>query len=118
MHRTSASAGSYGDEVVLFDSPQRTSIPHQFRDLADKLTRSKPEKRQGASGIHEIKEHPFFAGIDWNALANGTLEAPFVPDTTIANVDSGEHDLMETFGQKVSQCLPLKKKTMKQKHTN
>ncbi len=35
----------------------------------------------GPRGKEDIKTHPFFAGLDWDALAGQQLPAPFVPNT-------------------------------------
>ncbi|PWN39594.1 kinase-like protein [Ceraceosorus guamensis] len=36
-----------------------------------------PENRLGRNGATEIKEHPFFAGVDWDSIR--AIDAPFVP---------------------------------------
>ena len=36
-----------------------------------------PETRLGVKSIDEIKEHPFFKGVDWT---KPDLKAPFVPE--------------------------------------
>lgn len=36
-----------------------------------------PEKRLGRNGAQEIKDHPFFAGVDWSTIRQ--IDAPFVP---------------------------------------
>lgn len=38
-----------------------------------------PAQRLGFRGASEIKEHPFFAGLDWNALYQKRLPVPFKP---------------------------------------
>jgi serine/threonine-protein kinase RIM15 len=50
------------------------------RDLMDRLMCSDPLKRLGARGADEVKEHAFFAEIDWKTVM--TSEASFVPDVT------------------------------------
>lgn len=35
------------------------------------------EVRLGRNGAHEIKQHPFFAGVDWNTIRN--IDSPFIP---------------------------------------
>ena len=47
------------------------------QDLISKLLNPRPELRPK---VREIKEHPFFRGVDWDTI----LEAPgpFVPQTT------------------------------------
>ena len=49
------------------------------RDLMDRLMCSDPTRRLGARGADEVKQHAFFAGIDWATIA--TSEASFVPET-------------------------------------
>jgi hypothetical protein len=39
-----------------------------------------PLKRLGAGGTAEIKDHPYFASIDWLKLQNLTLPPPFIPE--------------------------------------
>lgn len=43
------------------------------------LLEKNPAQRLGAKGSNEIKQHPFFAGIDWNALLAKQLPVPFRP---------------------------------------
>ncbi|GIQ89557.1 hypothetical protein KIPB_012056, partial [Kipferlia bialata] len=62
------------------------------RDLLQKTFNRQPEGRIGANGMHEIKEHPFFHGLDWEALARREIEPPVKPlsldtDNTMANFD-------------------------------
>jgi serine/threonine protein kinase len=51
-------------------------------DLIRRLLVVDPRARLGANGIREIQAHPWFAGIDWNAVED--LEPPFVPDVSDA----------------------------------
>ncbi|WBW75551.1 Greatwall kinase Ppk18 [Schizosaccharomyces osmophilus] len=46
-------------------------------DLMKSFLILNPEDRIGAKGIHEIKQHPFFEGINWNDILSH--DAPFVP---------------------------------------
>jgi hypothetical protein len=32
-----------------------------------------------AGGVAEVKQHPWFRGFDWDALAQRRLKAPYVP---------------------------------------
>lgn len=36
-----------------------------------------PENRLGRDGAQQIKEHPFFAGVDWTTIRQ--IDAPFIP---------------------------------------
>ena len=69
------------------------------RDLIDKLLDPIPECRLGmrntqAEGYIEIKEHPFFAGVDFDALTSRTAKVPFSslnPMSTSLITDSDEN---------------------------
>ena len=39
-----------------------------------------PKKRLGFKGVQEIKDHPYFADIDWNKLKSKMITPPFIPD--------------------------------------
>lgn len=36
-----------------------------------------PDTRLGRNSAAEIKEHPFFAGVDWDTIRS--IDAPFIP---------------------------------------
>lgn len=42
------------------------------------------DKRLGSKGVQEIKNHPFFAGFDWNKVRE--QKAPFIPDVIKSEV--------------------------------
>eukprot|EP00466_Bigelowiella_natans_P011598 jgi/Bigna1/42514/e_gw1.65.43.1 len=54
-------------------------IDQDARDLISKLLKVKPEERLGHGGVQDIKNHPFFAVIDWAKLANMEIKSPFIP---------------------------------------
>lgn len=60
--------------------------PEAF-DFCNRLIQRKRERRLGEQGVAEIKNHPWFAGFDWEGLVNKTLVAPFVPNTHDCNFD-------------------------------
>ena len=39
-----------------------------------------PKKRLGVENKNEIKQHPFFEGIDWDDVLNKRLVPPFVDE--------------------------------------
>ena len=59
--------------------------------LIQGLLSKKPKQRLGYNGCHEIKEHPFFVGINWLALGKREVEPPFRPringDLDLGNID-------------------------------
>ena len=48
-------------------------------DFINNLIQRKPNSRLGYKGIHEIKQHKWFADLDWKDLYNMKIEAPFIP---------------------------------------
>ncbi|TFY63621.1 hypothetical protein EVG20_g6240 [Dentipellis fragilis] len=53
-----------------------TDVDPVARDFLQKLLSRKPGERLT---IEELKEHPFFAELDWDTVANGKVEIPFTP---------------------------------------
>ena len=56
--------------------PSKVKISKEAEDLIMKLINNSNE-RLGLKGAEEIKNHPFFKGIDWENLRN--TKAPFIP---------------------------------------
>ena len=50
-------------------------------DFVNRLLQRKPHNRIGYSGIKEIKDHPWLTGVNWEALIQKKLPAPFIPIT-------------------------------------
>jgi len=46
----------------------------------ERLMTLDPTQRLGSNGAEEVKDHPFFAGINWDAVT--TTEAAFIPQVT------------------------------------
>jgi len=61
------------------------NIPDTISKAAQSLIRGllerDPTKRIGSSakGAQEIKEHPFFSGINWQQILNMEYDSPFIP---------------------------------------
>ena len=53
---------------------QITPEAHSFIEA---LLQPEPYQRLGSNGIQEIKDHPFFDGLDWDTVM--TQQAPFLP---------------------------------------
>lgn len=51
----------------------------EVRDLVRRLMEKNPQKRLGARGVQEIKNHKFFKGLNWDDLAKKKIAAPFKP---------------------------------------
>lgn len=69
-------------------------ISDEAVDLVMQLLNPDPSKRLGAHGAAEIKAHPFFASIDWNALLQepGPM-VPKVDDTFSTEYFEARNDL-------------------------
>lgn len=52
----------------------------ETRDFMQGLMTLDPNERLGSGGADEVKEHPFFAGIDWDKVT--TTEAAFIPQVS------------------------------------
>ena len=62
---------------------RKTFIPDKVgktaRDLIEKLFVSNPKKRLGYNSSDEVKNHPFFKGIDFNKVLRKEYKPPFIP---------------------------------------
>ena len=56
---------------------EKDYISPEAKDLISKLLVLSPSKRLGANGSQEIKDHPYFNGVDWDHVYDE--EASFVP---------------------------------------
>ena len=82
------------NDVKFHFSPRNDA---SFRSVVSGLLRRMPAGRlgMGKSGVREIKQHPWFAEINWNAAAQQRLRAPYVPRVASVSdlshfVDSGD----------------------------
>ncbi len=61
--------------------PRRINLSEDAKDVIRKLLEKNPKKRLGSqNGIEEIKKHPFFASIDFDAILEKKIPAPFIPE--------------------------------------
>ena len=61
--------------------PKRIPLSEEAKDVIRKLLEKNPKNRLGSKeGIEEIKRHPFFASIDFKAIEEKKLPAPFIPE--------------------------------------
>jgi len=49
--------------------PDEAKLSNDAHDILKKLL-CDAENRLGAGGVHEIKAHPFFKGLDWKNIRN------------------------------------------------
>lgn len=78
----------------VFEFPD--NVPAPARDLISKLLQADPVKRIGSKppphGAQEIRAHPWFADIDWQALADHKVEPLIVPHHGTVNA-SDVHEI-------------------------
>ena len=66
------------DEIKLTkESKLKTTYSEFCLDFINKLLKKHPDERLGSKeGEKEIKEHPFFTGIDWDMIENLKFKSP------------------------------------------
>eukprot|EP01122_Echinamoeba_exundans_P013060 TRINITY_DN5635_c0_g1_i1.p1 TRINITY_DN5635_c0_g1~~TRINITY_DN5635_c0_g1_i1.p1 ORF type:complete len:931 (+),score=210.61 TRINITY_DN5635_c0_g1_i1:146-2938(+) len=62
------------------------------RDLLSRLLHRRPEERLGSRSIEDIKNHPFFNGLDWARLEKKKVTPPFKPPPVDEKWNLGEPD--------------------------
>ena len=72
--------------------PKKVTISEDAKDLIKKLLTKKPSQRMGyRTGLNEIRQHPFFATVDFDGLLLKKIPAPFIPtinnSTDVSNFD-------------------------------
>ena len=75
------------DRVQMFRAicNSQYRMPEHFspalKDFIKQLLVRVPNRRLGCmqGGVAEVKQHPWFAGFDWDALAQRKMAAPYVP---------------------------------------
>ena len=60
-----------------FQIPDDVQLSKEAKNLIQRMV-SSHENRLGVNGVEEIKNHPFFKGVDWDNIRN--TRAPFIPD--------------------------------------
>ncbi|CAG8565754.1 5562_t:CDS:2 [Acaulospora morrowiae] len=66
-------------------------VGSEARSLLTGLLTRDPNQRLGNNGAQEIKEHPFFASIDWKKLIQKKVQPPFKPSVKSA-IDTSNFD--------------------------
>lgn len=65
-------------EGIKYENPKLPStLTNEGRSLIAGLLNKDPTKRLGAKGAFEIKEHPWFFGVNWTFVLEKKYEAPF-----------------------------------------
>ncbi|XP_023582880.1 microtubule-associated serine/threonine-protein kinase 2 [Trichechus manatus latirostris] len=63
------------DEIVWPEGDD--ALPADAQDLTSKLLHQNPLERLGTGSAYEVKQHPFFTGLDWTGLLR--QKAEFIP---------------------------------------
>ncbi|XP_021574054.1 microtubule-associated serine/threonine-protein kinase 2 [Carlito syrichta] len=63
------------DEIVWPEGDD--ALPPDAQDLTSKLLHQNPLERLGTGSAYEVKQHPFFMGLDWTGLLR--QKAEFIP---------------------------------------
>ncbi|XP_014836000.1 PREDICTED: microtubule-associated serine/threonine-protein kinase 3 isoform X1 [Poecilia mexicana] len=63
------------DEIIWPEGDD--ALPADAQDLITRLLWQSPLERLGTGGASEVKQHPFFVGLDWNGLLR--QKAEFIP---------------------------------------
>lgn len=66
---------------VIKEHPKfKKDLSFEAKDLIEKLLKKEPRARLGwRDDAQEIKDHPFFCGVDWNAINLMSCEVPWKP---------------------------------------
>ncbi|XP_073999406.1 microtubule-associated serine/threonine (MAST) protein kinase dop isoform X1 [Rhodnius prolixus] len=65
------------NDDIEWPSEEDWPVQDEAKDLITALLQQNPRDRLGTGGPHEVKEHPYFHGLDWNSLLRHKAE--FVP---------------------------------------
>ncbi|GAB4820005.1 hypothetical protein N2152v2_007051 [Parachlorella kessleri] len=95
------------DRVTMFRAICNTqyTLPAHFskelKDLIRRLLVRVPSRRLGCAqgGATELKQHPWFKGFDWEALAQRKLQAPYIPKVS-GPADASNFDVPQTARDK------------------
>lgn len=82
----------------------------EAKDLIEKLLAVNPQQRLGSrQGIKELKEHPFFAGLDWNTLRvqQAPLSLPPAPLHPLYKGQRMDEVVKEICGEDQAKHLPI-----------
>ena len=71
------------DEVKF---PSEIRVSSEAIDLMASLLKKNPKERLGSKGRDEVRNHPFFRGINWDDVLNRKLEPPLL-DEDLGDID-------------------------------
>lgn len=66
--------------ILKSQPPMPRFFSKHAKEFILKLLNKTPAKRLGANGAGDVKNHPFFEGLNWSDLAAKKIPAPFKPN--------------------------------------
>jgi serine/threonine protein kinase len=67
-------------ERIKFAGPKYPRyLSNASRSFMSELLKKDPSKRLGSKSSDEVKNHPWFSGVDWECLERKGYDAPFRP---------------------------------------
>ena len=81
-----ADLDTLADMICFEDLPLKSWFSKDFADLLLRLTNKVQGDRLGSkNGADEIKAHPFFKSVNWEAVSKKAMKPPVVPDQMGSN---------------------------------
>lgn len=91
-HRENVSSKEVEKRVQEKEEDYAGAFTAETQLLCKQLLTKDPKARLGHSrGAVEIKEHPFFGGMNWKRLELGQIKPPFVPDPGCVYAEKAHH---------------------------
>lgn len=79
-------------EEILYKPIELPNVSPKLQNLLMQLLEKNPKNRLGCKeDATEIKAHPWFQKVNWTALTNKSIKAPFVPILT-SDADNSNFD--------------------------
>lgn len=67
----------YTSDDIEWPDENEWPIQPEAKNIISSLLQQNPRDRLGTGGSHEVKDHPYFYGVDWNSLLR--QKAEFMP---------------------------------------
>ena len=97
-------------EIRFEELPMKNYFSEVFEDLISKLTHKLPKLRLGnplRGGAQEIKNHPFFRGVNWDSVYQMKEKPPIIPDPSLRNSNKGEFVSTDTYDYQMNPYVLL-----------